>query len=240
MGTRVDQSNAEPELAKQAAAYRMHGERVDGNDVLAVREAASRLLAQARDERRPSLFETVTYRYRGHSVADAGKVYRTPEEVQSWRERDPITRYGLLLGERGIATGADLEAVWEDVAAEVKEAIAAGPGRARSRAATASTSTSTATRRGTSSSARMATGRRSASAAGSPNGRRDLQGGAAAGARRGARARPRRLPHGRGDRQVRGLVQGHRRPVGEVRRRAACARRRSRRRASSAPGSARP
>jgi pyruvate dehydrogenase E1 component alpha subunit len=43
--------------------------------------------------------------------------------VQSWRERDPITRYGLLLGERGIATGADLEAVWEDVAAEVKDAI---------------------------------------------------------------------------------------------------------------------
>ena len=123
MGTRVDESNAEPELAKQAAGYRMHGERVDGNDVLAVREAASRLLAQARDERRPALLETVTYRYRGHSVADAGKVYRTPEEVQSWRERDPITRYGLLLGERGIATGADLEAVWEDVAAEVKDAI---------------------------------------------------------------------------------------------------------------------
>ena len=104
MGTRVDQSNAEPELAKQGAGYRMHGERVDGNDVLAVREAASRLLAQAREERRPALLETVTYRYRGHSVADAGKVYRTPEEVQSWRERDPITRYGLLLGERGIAT----------------------------------------------------------------------------------------------------------------------------------------
>ena len=58
------------------------------------------------------------------NVADAGKVYRTPEEVQSWRERDPITRYGLLLGERGIATGTDLEAVWEDVGAEVKEAIA--------------------------------------------------------------------------------------------------------------------
>src|SRR6476619_6436369 len=69
MGTRVDQSNAEPELAKHGAASRMHGERVDGNDVLAVREAAARLLAQARDERRPSLFETVTYRYRGHSVA---------------------------------------------------------------------------------------------------------------------------------------------------------------------------
>jgi pyruvate dehydrogenase E1 component alpha subunit len=134
MGTRVDQSNAEPELARHAAAYRMHGERVDGNDVLAVREAAARLLSQAREERRPSLLETVTYRYRGHSVADAGKVYRTPEEVQSWRERDPITRYGLLLGERGLATAADLDAIWQDVSAQVKDAIeqavaAAAPGR---------------------------------------------------------------------------------------------------------------
>ena len=123
MGTSVEQSNAQPDLAKHAAAYRMHGERVDGNDVLAVREAAARLLHEARADRRPALLETVTYRYRGHSVADAGKVYRTPEEVQSWRERDPITRYGLLLGERDLATAEDLEAVWEEVATEVKEAI---------------------------------------------------------------------------------------------------------------------
>ncbi len=104
----------------------MHGERVDGNDVLAVREAADRLLRQARDERHPALLETITYRYRGHSVADAGKVYRTAEEVRSWRERDPITRYGLLLGERGIASAADLDAIWQEVAAEVKDAIDRG------------------------------------------------------------------------------------------------------------------
>jgi pyruvate dehydrogenase E1 component alpha subunit len=134
MGTSVEQSNAEPELWKRAASYRMHGEQVDGNDVLAVREAADRLLRQAREERRPSLLETITYRHRGHSVADAGKVYRTAEEVRSWRERDPITRYGLLLGERGIATAADLDVIWQDVSAEVKDAIdkavaAAAPGR---------------------------------------------------------------------------------------------------------------
>src|SRR5207248_841171 len=76
MGTSVDQSNAEPELWKRAATYRMQGERVEGNDVLAVREAASRLLEEARQERRPALLETVTYRYRGHSVADDGKAYR--------------------------------------------------------------------------------------------------------------------------------------------------------------------
>ena len=53
--------------------------------------AAERLLAQAREERKPSVLETVTYRYRGHSVADAGKVYRTAEEIESWRRRDPIS-----------------------------------------------------------------------------------------------------------------------------------------------------
>ena len=97
MGTSVEQSSAEPELWKRAAAYRMHGERVDGNDVLAVREAATRLLEQARHDHQPSLLETITYRYRGHSVADAGKAYRTKEEIRSWRERDPITRFGLLI-----------------------------------------------------------------------------------------------------------------------------------------------
>src|SRR5919205_3343148 len=102
MGTSVEQSSAEPELWRRAAAYRMHGERVDGNDVLAVREAASRLLTQARTERRPALLETVTYRFRGHSVADAGKVYRTAEEIDSWRRRDPITRFGVFLTEKGI------------------------------------------------------------------------------------------------------------------------------------------
>jgi pyruvate dehydrogenase E1 component alpha subunit len=123
MGTSVNQSSAEPDLWKRAAAYRMHGERVDGNDVLAVREAADRLLRVARDERRPALLETVTYRFRGHSVADAGKVYRTKDEIDSWRKRDPITRFGVLLTEHGVLSPEDIEQVWQDVAAEVKAAI---------------------------------------------------------------------------------------------------------------------
>jgi len=134
MGTSVEQSSAEPELWKRAAAYRLHGERVDGNDVLAVREATSRLLEQARAERRPALLETVTYRYRGHSVADAGKAYRSREEIDSWRERDPITRFGLLITERKLVSAEDLDEVWQEVAAEVKDAIdaalaASPPGR---------------------------------------------------------------------------------------------------------------
>ena len=123
MGTSVAQSSAEPELWKRAAAYAMHGERVDGNDVLAVREATARLLAQARDQRQPALLATVTYRYRGHSVADAGKVYRSEDEITDWRKRDPITRFGLLCTGHGLLTAERIEQVWQEVAATVRAAI---------------------------------------------------------------------------------------------------------------------
>src|SRR6476660_381784 len=102
MGTSVEQASAEPELHKRGCAYRMHGERVDGNDVLAVREASGRLLARAREESELALLGKATYRFRGHSVADAGKVYRTADEIAAWRERDPITRYVEVLREHGL------------------------------------------------------------------------------------------------------------------------------------------
>jgi pyruvate dehydrogenase E1 component alpha subunit len=123
MGTSVEQASAEPELYKRACAYRMHGERVDGNDLLAVREAAGRLLTRARDKSEPALLETTTYRFRGHSVADAGKVYRTPEEITSWRERDPIERYADVLREHGLLRDEELESMRKQVADEVSEAI---------------------------------------------------------------------------------------------------------------------
>jgi pyruvate dehydrogenase E1 component alpha subunit len=123
MGTSVEQASAEPELHKRACAYRMHGERVDGNDVLAVREAAGRLLDRAREESEPALLETTTYRWRGHSVADAGKVYRTPDEIAAWRERDPIARYVEFLHEHGLLGDEELERMRSQVADEVSEAI---------------------------------------------------------------------------------------------------------------------
>ena len=119
MGTSVEQASGEPEQWKRAAAYRMHGERVDGNDVLAVYEAAERLLKRARDERKPALLETITYRFRGHSVADAGKVYRAASEIEEARRHDPIDRF--IEG-----AGIDAETVTSlkaDVNAEVDAAI---------------------------------------------------------------------------------------------------------------------
>lgn len=89
MGHSVEMDSAVTEIYRKAAGYDMPGERVDGMDVLAVRQACEAALERARRERLPSLVECVTYRYRGHSMADQRK-YRTEDEIQAWRERDPI------------------------------------------------------------------------------------------------------------------------------------------------------
>ncbi len=123
MGTSVERSSAEPELYKRAAAYKMPGERVDGQDLLAVREATQRLLRLARDERQPSVLECLTYRYRGHSPIDPGKGYREQEEIEQWRQRDPIVLFGQHLQERRLLSEDDAQRVAEDVEREVQEAI---------------------------------------------------------------------------------------------------------------------
>lgn len=122
MGTSVERASAEPELYKRAASYRMHGERVDGNDLDAVIEAAGRLLARAREERRPAVLEAITYRYRGHSVADAGLAYRSREEIAEWKERDPIVRVREQLREAGL-DDHDFEGIDEWADRRVREAV---------------------------------------------------------------------------------------------------------------------
>jgi pyruvate dehydrogenase E1 component alpha subunit len=123
MGTSVERASAEPELFKRAAAYKMPGERVDGQDVLAVYEATNRLLRLARDERQPSVLECMTYRYTGHSVADPGKGYRTPEEIESWKQRDPLVYFREKLVRRGLLDDDAVERVTREVDEEVQDAI---------------------------------------------------------------------------------------------------------------------
>jgi pyruvate dehydrogenase E1 component alpha subunit len=122
MGTSVARASAEPELWRRASAHRMHGERVDGDDLDAVVEASTRLLQGARQERRPAVLEAVTYRYRGHSVADAGLAYRTREEIKARQEIDPIVRVRRQLIEAGI-DDAELEAVDSRADERVRAAV---------------------------------------------------------------------------------------------------------------------
>jgi pyruvate dehydrogenase E1 component alpha subunit len=122
MGTSVERASAEPELFRRAQAYRMVGERVDGDDLGGVIEAAAALLSAARDERRPAVLEALTYRYRGHSVADAGLNYRDKEEIDQRRKRDPLLR----VRERLLGDGVDdteLSAVDQRVEERVNAAV---------------------------------------------------------------------------------------------------------------------
>jgi pyruvate dehydrogenase E1 component alpha subunit len=120
MGTSVGRASAEPELWRRAGAHRMHGERVDGDDLDAVYEASRRLLHGAREERRPAVLEAVTYRYRGHSVADAGLAYRTREEIEARQSSDPIVRVREQLRDAGVD-----EAELEDVDRRADERVRA-------------------------------------------------------------------------------------------------------------------
>jgi pyruvate dehydrogenase E1 component alpha subunit len=122
MGTSVERASAEPDLYKRAGSYRMHGEPVDGDDLDAVIEASSRLLERAREQREPAVLEARTYRYRGHSVADAGLAYRTKDEITSYQERDPLIRTASRLRDAG-ATTEELRAIDERVEERVQAAV---------------------------------------------------------------------------------------------------------------------
>jgi pyruvate dehydrogenase E1 component alpha subunit len=123
MGTSVERASAEPELYKRACAFRMHGERVDGDDFEAVAESAGRLLRRAREEREPAVLEALTYRFRGHSVADAGLSYRTKDEVDAWMGRDPIAVTRARLLDQGVSE-EDLTALDHAARERVEAAVA--------------------------------------------------------------------------------------------------------------------
>jgi pyruvate dehydrogenase E1 component alpha subunit len=108
MGTALARHSAVTDLSKKAECLGVPGERVDGMDVLAVRECVREHLRLAREERQPTLVEALTYRFRGHSAADP-EVYRTKEEVAEWRERDPIVTYGERLKREGLIDDAGIE-----------------------------------------------------------------------------------------------------------------------------------
>jgi pyruvate dehydrogenase E1 component alpha subunit len=110
MGTAIERHSAVTDLSQKAECLGVPGERVDGMDVLAVRECVTEHLRRAREDRQPTLIESLTYRFRGHSAADP-EVYRTKEEVQQWRERDPIVILGERLKEEGVLTDDKMEEI---------------------------------------------------------------------------------------------------------------------------------
>ncbi|MFQ5857694.1 MAG: thiamine pyrophosphate-dependent dehydrogenase E1 component subunit alpha [Anaerolineae bacterium] len=114
-------STAVKSNAERGAAYDIPGVLVDGMDVMAVYEAAGEAIARARRGEGPSIIEALCYRYRGHFEGDA-EPYRTPEEVEEWKQKDPIPRFREQLVDQGVLSEADADRIEEEITAEVKSA----------------------------------------------------------------------------------------------------------------------
>jgi pyruvate dehydrogenase E1 component alpha subunit len=122
MGTSVERHSAQTDLSKKAEGYGIPGRRIDGMDVLAVRESVAEGVRLAREERRPTLIEAFTYRYRGHSAADP-EVYREREEVDEWRQKDPIESFARRCIEAGVLGERELQEVRDKAEETVLAAV---------------------------------------------------------------------------------------------------------------------
>jgi pyruvate dehydrogenase E1 component alpha subunit len=125
MGTSVERALAQTEIYKFGDAYGIPCEPVDGMDVLAIRAATARAVDRARKEKKPALLEARTYRFRGHSMRDpAGAVYRTKEEVEREKLRDPIVLFRDRALGASVLTEDDVRTIEKDVNDIIDEAVA--------------------------------------------------------------------------------------------------------------------
>jgi pyruvate dehydrogenase E1 component alpha subunit len=122
MGTSIERTSNVLDIYKFADAYDMPGDSVDGMSPEAVHNAIERAARRARDGDGPTLIEMKTYRYRGHSMSDPAK-YRTKDEVEEYKIKDPIDHVLRVITESNFATDAEIEAINEKVRLIVEESV---------------------------------------------------------------------------------------------------------------------
>ncbi len=120
----LSMQTASETIAMKANAYGFQGVRVDGNDVLAVYKASQQAVDRARAGEGPTLIEAVTYRIGAHSSSDDPTRYRSEEEVEKWRQRDPLDRYKHYLKQRAIWTPAFENQLQDELNTQITQAIA--------------------------------------------------------------------------------------------------------------------
>jgi len=124
MGTALERASAIYDIAERACSYDMHAETVDGMDVLAVHDATVRAAQLAREKKLPTLLEVRTYRFMGHSMSDPiHGHYRTREEVEEQRRKDPITGLFKRLESEALMSQADFDAMDKDITTECDDAV---------------------------------------------------------------------------------------------------------------------
>ena len=122
MGTSVERTSKAADLYRLADAYDMPGDSVDGMSCEEVHKAMERAVKRAREKGGPTFLEIKTYRFRGHSMSDPAK-YRSKEELEEYKEKDPINQVLNTIMTNNFATEADIEAINEKVRLEVEEAV---------------------------------------------------------------------------------------------------------------------
>ncbi len=122
IGMAHDRATSQEEIYKKASVFDMVGVEVDGMDVLAVRKVAQEAIARARAGEGPTLIEALTYRFRGHSLADPDEL-RSPDEKQFWGNKDPIQRLEAYLIEHNLANQSELDEIKQKVQASVDDAV---------------------------------------------------------------------------------------------------------------------
>jgi pyruvate dehydrogenase E1 component alpha subunit len=122
MGTAVERASAVTDMAQKSCAYDMEAARVDGMNVIEVLKKTAEFVDKTRKDHEPRLVEAITYRFRGHSVADPDK-YRPAEEKDSWKRRDPILFFEADLKESKVASDDDFERIRREIDAEVDEVV---------------------------------------------------------------------------------------------------------------------
>ncbi|MBD2328260.1 pyruvate dehydrogenase (acetyl-transferring) E1 component subunit alpha [Alkalinema sp. FACHB-956] len=122
IGMAHDRASSQTEIFKKASVFGMAGYEVDGMDVLSVRAIAQEAVARARAGEGPTLIECLTYRFRGHSLADPDEL-RSKEEKDSWFSRDPIKKLAAYMIEQNLATQPELKDIDKKIQAHVEDAV---------------------------------------------------------------------------------------------------------------------
>ena len=123
MGTSLERHSAVTDLQRKGEGFGVPGMECDGMDVVDTHAVVGEALRMAREDRRPVLVEAITYRFRGHSMADPEE-YRDKEQVQEWRKRDPIETFAKRLEEEGILEEGERDKLDEEIVERVDEAVA--------------------------------------------------------------------------------------------------------------------
>jgi pyruvate dehydrogenase E1 component alpha subunit len=123
MGTAIERHQAQLDLTLKAKGYATEAESVDGMDVLLVEAAARRAAEHVRAGKGPFLLEAKTYRFRAHSAYDP-ELYRSKEEVERWKKRDPVDLFVALLRQADLLRQEDLDRIEAEAAREVEDSVA--------------------------------------------------------------------------------------------------------------------